>query len=221
MEAAIAARNRWRAANVVNGGTPANGSSSSRAVAAKGASTPGRSGALGGEFAIPFSGEPTREAALARGSGGQEEIRERSGLDPLPSDEEWPLPGSTLVKRGVNRRLTLAPILPSSNPQRGWTYYPTTKGGKQLARIRFAEDIRLHLFSPEIDTSMEELDEACNRLEASMEKMSQVQLGQVALFQGNPNSGVRQEVEDDMTLIDSRFDHSWTSTGPGPGLDWF
>jgi hypothetical protein len=143
VEAAIVAQNRLRAANVVNGETPANGSSSSKAVAAKGASTPVRSGTLGDEFVTPFSSEPTREVALAGGSGGQEEIGERSDLDLTPLEEEWPLPGSTLMKRGFNRCLTLAHVLPSSNPQRGSSYYPTTKGGKQLARIRLAEDICL------------------------------------------------------------------------------
>lgn len=103
----------------------------------------------------------------------------------------------------------------------GSSYCPSTKGGKHLARIQLAEDIRQHLFSPEVGTTMEDLEEACNRLEASMEKMSQVHSGTAAWQQGQSNSGEKREVGDDRAPIDFRFDHSWTPVGPGPRPGWY
>lgn len=79
----------------------------------------------------------------------------------------------------------------------------------------------MHLFSSEIDTSVEELDMACDRLESSMEKMSQVHWGSATLLHSPSNSGNRREVGEDRVPHDIRFDHSWTPIGPGPGPGWY
>jgi hypothetical protein len=109
--------------------------------------------------------------------------------------------------------LTLAPIATFSDNQSGSRYRPTTKGEKLLQQINLANEIRMHLFSPEVDTAMADLDDSCARLEASMGRMSQVQWGSAAAQQARPVPGEKRDKEDD--IRDVCFNHSWT---PG-GLD--
>lgn len=92
-----------------------------------------------------------------------------------------------------------------------------------MARVRLADEIRMHLFSADTDTSLEDLEDldmACNRLESSMDRMSQVHWG-CALLRSPSNLGNRREVGDDRVPHDVRFDHSWTSVGPGPRPGWY
>lgn len=155
VEAAIVARNQWRAANVLGLAATSETGSMMRAAA------PRDSGVSIGKASVPLSNESPRVADSVGGPDRQE----RFDLGSTPLEGDWPLPCSAPAKKGVQRRLTLAPVIPESNLHGGSTF---NEGGKQLARIQLAEDIHQHLFSSEADTSLADLDEACSHLEASM-----------------------------------------------------
>lgn len=221
VEAAILARDYWRVANVQSGVSSGLAAMSTTSSAPKGSSSPTRSVQTAGEYSNPLPGEFSRDAASAKVLSCQERLGVGCGSDSSPLEGEWPLPGAIPAKRDANRRLTLAPTISDSKIQGGLNYQPSTKGGIQRARIQLAEDIRQHLFSSKADTSIEDLDEACNRLEVSMEKMRQVCWGSSTWYQTDLNREDGREVGDDRGLIDSRFDHSWIPIRPGPRPGWY
>lgn len=133
---------------------------------------------------------------------------------------EWPLPTSIPARKGAARRLTLAPNPIDHGRSR---YRPTTERGKRREWLHIAEDIRQHLFVSEDKAAMADLDDACNCLESSIDRMLQVQWGSSIQRQEQAQPSMREEreVEDDRARTNVRFDHSWIPvTGPRLGWIW-
>jgi len=103
-------------------------------------------------------------------------------------------------------------------------YRPSTRREKQLERLQLAEGIRQHLFGskPEVEIDpLVELDKAYQRLESSMGRMLQVHRG-LSIPQAKQNYEQRREEDDDqVNLVDERFNHSWAPIGHGPKLGWY
>lgn len=141
----------------------------------------------------------------------------------------WPsIEQGNRVAKGATRRLTLVPSRFSEWCVDSKGYHPTTKGDQQLVLNQIAEDIRQHLFRPSeeegADQQLQDLANACERLESSMERMNAVEWGSAlgSLCIALPREGEEREEEDEQRhgRRDERFDHSWTPSGPGPGWYW-
>lgn len=135
-------------------------------------------------------------------------------------DRNWPSIHQS-VQGEKKRRLTIAPgvlVIPDAISS---SYQPSTKGGRQRLNEQIASEIKQHLFASKLDPQLEELADACGRLEESMNRMSSVTWG-CAISKKMQPWGLEREVEDDRPQggYDSRFSHSWRPIGPGKGWYW-
>lgn len=161
--------------------------------------------------------------------------------------EVWPTIEQGIRQgRGAQQRLTLAP-----NQHRDWIvdssgYHPTTHGGERHVRLQIVADIKCHLFCEESTVHLGELAEACDRLQASMDRMLALGLEDhgdrpeliVHRVAGPPMADCSAvpsmdrkvpeysvlQVGDDKWVHnlgqDPCFDHSWATDGPDPGWYW-
>lgn len=142
--------------------------------------------------------------------------------------ETWPSiqQGNQMPKKTA-RRLTLAPGALELSGQKQAGYQPSTRGGKQLAKMQLESDIKQQLFcsksDSKIDKSLHDLSAASDRLEASINRMRMVTWGSAMTEQQGELQGmVQKEVEDDVFggTVDGRFNHSWAPCGPKAGWYW-
>jgi len=132
-------------------------------------------------------------------------------------DEEWPMLGANPEIPSANRRLSFASS--TLHSPRQLVYKSTTAGGKQRDQMMLAEEIRQSIFSGKKGSDMQDLDAACLQLDADMGSLSQGQW-RCEAENGEQVHRTEREVEDEL-VTDSKFNHSWTPHGPGPGLGWY
>lgn len=85
------------------------------------------------------------------------------------------------MPKKMTHRLTLALGALYLSGQKQGGYQPSTRGGKQYAKMQLELDTRKQLFyskpNVQIDCHLNELSEASDKLEASMERMRTVKWG--------------------------------------------
>lgn len=89
-----------------------------------------------------------------------------------------------------------------------------------MVQDQIVKDIICHLFaSQKPDSDLDDLAEACARLESSMDRMMVVKPA-MELLRENRGTDEAGEGRNPKAELDTHFDHSWVPGGPNPGWYW-